>query len=750
MSYVLIVTESALGGGAVATPPQGNFYATPGFQLYRRGLVVQTVKRFRGLNNYIPLTQTTPDIAIDLLNVIVSSSGQLSKLRLPINLSPVVGANTGPFSFWDFQQAIGTRQVLSHFGSKFYYFTNDLANATLIEDNALNTAAWSFVEANNILFGANGSRMQKWTGSQWQQWGIVAPTAAPGFATVALPGGTPIVSIQGSSSTNTIAVVVNGPFNIAVGQNAVIGGTANYNGTYAVAQVFSLAGGQVEVFLTAAAPSNAIENAGTITPGAPNLLTGWSYGYAYKNSVTGHMSNISPTTPIFKPTGTIGQQLTAIAPTDTQVDTLVWFRDLDGGGDYFRLVEVNLATGALTLPNSGVNVASVASAGKFIILNDYDTTDGSLDQTIRGPHINNPPPQGTYTALAQGRIFVAGLVGAGADVVYSGYEQIVVGRPEESFPPNNRLHISAGAEAIAGLGPLHQGMVMYSNTGRMWMLRGAIEDITLNAPVAFSDVFEELPWTLGCLSHYTIAQTPYGLVWLAGDKTVQFWDGRSQPLDISAAVYPLLRNITPGTELLANGTYFNWLERDWYALTCATNGSLTPNTIIFWALDSQSQNIEVFVSNLTTNWLGVVSTSKLQRKLLMANAGRIAELPVRAVDANGLVNDFVTYPPTNGNLPAYWRSGYFGNDSPEQSKLFRWTRLIPDRGAASYEIQSRYVDDTNTIDAPRIAGPVAANPQRTPLNQRGFRASIEIDFPQKDVSCNVLELQLSFIGTSQR
>jgi hypothetical protein len=737
----------------VATPPQGNFYTTPGFQLYRRGLVVQTVKRFRGLNNYIPLTQTTPDIAIDLLNVIVSSSGQLSKLRLPINLSPTIGGvAAGPFSFWDFQQAIGTRQVLSHFGSKLYYFTNDLANSTLIEDNNLNVSAWSFVEANNILFGANGSRMQKWTGTAWQQWGIVAPTAVPSFSTVALPVGPAIQQIQGNTLANYIIVLVAVPpgFNIAANQIVTIAGTVHYNGVWTVASTASGPGNAVSIYLTAAAPSSVTEFVGTITANAPVLNFGWAYGYAYKNSVTGHLSNISPVTAIFKPSGTNGQQLTAVAPTDPQVDTLIWFRGLDGGGDYFRLAEVNLTTGALTLPNSGVQVASVISGGKYIILNDYDTPDSAVDQTIRGPLINNPPAQGTYVALAQGRIFVAGLAGALNDVIYSGYEQIVVGRPEESFPPNNRIHIQIGAESVVGLGPLHQGMVFFSNTGRMWMLRGAIEDITLAAPVAFSDQLEELPWTLGCLSHYSIAQTPYGLVWLAGDKTVQFWDGRSQPIDISSSVYPILRSITPGTEIQCNGTYFNWLEREWYALTCATNGSLTPNTIIFWALDSQSQNIEVFVSNLSTNWLGVVSTSKLQRKLLLSNQGRIAELPVRAVDQNGLVNDFVTYPATNGVLPAYWRSGYFGNDSPEQSKLFRWTRLVPDRGALAYEIQSRYVDDTNTIDAPRIAGPVIANQQRTPLNQRGFRASIEIDFPSKDVSCNVLELQLSYIGTSQR
>lgn len=125
-------------------------------------------------------------------------------------------------------------------------------------------------------------------------------------------------------------------------------------------------------------------------------------------------------------------------------------------------------------------------------------------------------------------------------------------------------------------------------------------------------------------------------------------------------------------------------------------------------------------------------------------------MPVRAVDQNGLVNDFVTYPPTSGQLAAYWRSGYFGNESPEQSKLFRWTRIVPDRGATAYQVQSRFVDDTFTIDNPNIVGPVPAKVQRTPLNVRGYRCSVEIDFPLTDAPFNVLELQLAYIGTSQR
>lgn len=663
------------------TQDQGGFYSTPAFEIFRRGLIVQTVKRFRGLNSYAPVTQIGPDIASDLLNVVISSSGLLCKLRIPVPLTSLLpsGVTLGPTSFWDFQQAVGTRNLLAFFGPTIWVFdsTNLSGPPALIETLAANASPWSAVTANNIWFGANGQRMQKFLGvsfqgvfpnatPQWQQWGINAPLVAPTL----------------------------GP-----------------------------------------------QTAGALSPS-----TGYQWGYSYKNSVTGHVGNVSPISVTTGAAAAKRFQVNAVASTDPQVDTIVWFRDLDGGGDFFRVAEVYLPTGTVTF-----NAATVAVVPGTQALSITDNTpDGSLDITTRAPFINNLPPQGTYTALAQGRVFVAGLPATPSDVVYSGYEQILIGRPEESFPLNNRIRMSIGAESVVGIGVLHSGPVFFSSTGRMWMLRGAIEDITLSAPVAFSEFLEELPWTLGCLSHYSIQSTPYGLVWLAGDKTVQFWDGKSEPVDISPPVYSLLRSITPGTERLCNATYFNWLERDWYALTCATGGAAAPNTILFFSMEKDSQQIDVFVSNLQADWLSTLTTPNLQRKLLLSHLGLIQEIPVISTDLGGITNDFTTYPPTNGVLRAYWRSGYFGNDQPEQSKMWRWSRIVTDGGVTSYQMQYRVVDDTNLIQAPAILGPVQAQGMRTPVNARGYRCSAEIDFPEADAPMNVLEMQMAYIGTSQR
>lgn len=650
----------------MATPTQnmGGFYSTPGFKLYQRGLITNTVQQFHGINAYVPLNQLTGDWAQDCLNVIVGSSGLLGKMRLPVQVSA-----EKVDSFWDFQQGTGVRQVLAHNGQAIFYLdpTNNFTR-TNIDTNLLNTGQWSFVEANNIMFGANGQRMMKWTGSKWQLWGIDKPAA----------------------------------------QAQYVGSTG-----------------------------------GTLSP-----ATGFQYKYAYKNSVTGHVGNASDASITTGPGSNLAFKVAAVASPDPQVDTLVWFRTLDGGGDFYRLAEVTLANGQVTF-NS--NTVTASSAGNLQIVDQ--TPDDALDLTTIAPLINNVPPQAKYCAVGQGRIFLAGLTGGPSTVVYSGYEQILLGRPEESFPQYNNLLLNIGADSIVGLGVLQIGVLMFSQANRIYFLRGQVEDITLAQPINFSETLEELPWTMGLLSHETVQSTPYGIVWLAGDKTVQFWNGASgEPVDISQNVYPLLREITPGTESQCISAYFNWIERDWYVLTCCTNGSQYPNRIFFFALDSKSSNIEIFVSDVFAQWIGTIEDANHQRKLYVSSlTGGLSWLPVSATDIGGIVQNQFRTPATNGAMKAYWRSGYFGTDQPQRSKMWRYVTLICDTSPISYKAQHRITNDVvYTLAQPQIIGPVQFPGARIGINMRANRYSCELDFPDNDTDMNVLELQVSRIDTSDR
>lgn len=664
----------------------GSFGSTPTFKLFQRGLEPRVIKRFHGLNAYKPLTSLPYDWAQDLLNVIVGSNGQLSKFRLPQPLSPVTAFPVGPQTLVDFQQANGLRQIFAIIGTQLGYYTND-------------------------------------------------GTSAPTIVSAAAPAN------AGPWSFGEVS-------NILIGVNGIR--TVKWTGTDLL---------NVGIAIPNIAPTVVIQ-AGALSPQ-------FGYLYAYSWKCSGNAPGLNGPSPIEVSTAspvsiTTGGplankqfQVTAAvpAPPDPQFDTIVWWRTVDGGGDLFRLAEVNINTGVVTF-----NAATVMASGAIPYIQIIDNTPDlplvpngpALDETTRAPLLNNPPIQGKYLTIGQGRTIIMNLVGAPQDAIYSGYERILVGNPPECFPPNNRLRLSIGAESIAGGGIIQAGVVMFSNADRMYMLRGQMEDITDTAPVQFTQYLIEQPWKLGCMSHQTIQATPYGLVWLAGDKTVQLFDGYSQPQDISSPVYSILRNITKGSETNCVSAYFNWLDRDWYVLLVPYNGAITPNRAIIWGLEKDTQQIDIFISTIPMDGIASILSSQNQRRLIMGRAGQLFNLPINT-DTTGGIADLTIIPATNGQLQAYWNGGYAGNDSPQRSEMFRWNRLITDQPAAAWQMMVQLVDDDlNPLTAPKIIGPIKLTTSKLAINQRAKRMSTLIQFPVQDVSANVMELQINSIPTSDR
>jgi len=739
-----------------------SFYSTPAFELFRRGLTTQTVKRFRGIDAFAALTSVGPDTAIDCLNVLIPGWGGVSKFRLPVTLGAAAVGASGPLQFFDFQQGNGTRQVVASFpDNSLRYFTwnadnNTLANAVLIEQGASDAAPWSMVEANNLLFMANGVKMVKWTGAALQNTGIAAPLLPPVTASIAAPGAVALLAANSVINQGpTTEVFTQAPFGAKTGQQVTIAGNsqAAFNGTFTVtgdARPFLGGGNGVLFYINVPGVTDGrAGNGGTVTPVGVLPVTGWEYGYAYKNAVTGHVGNVSPATAQVIPAAAQSVQLTAVAPADPQDDTIVWFRTLDGGGDLFRLCEVNLATGATILATGGVNVLSVISGGKFIVLNDNVTPDSALDTSTQGPLIHNLPPVGKYLAVGQSRVFIFNLIGASNQIAYSGYEQIVYpgARPEEAYPPFNKLRLQIGAEQINGGGVMQNGVVAFSATKKMYMLRGQVEDISLSAPVAFSAFLIELPWNVGTMCHDSIQSTPYGLLFWATDRTVMRFDGYTTLDDVSQPVYPILRRATAGQEANAKSAYFNWLERDWYGLTFAIDGSVSNNYTILWALQ-KSGEVDIFPINIQMDSLMTLTTPQFQRILAIAQGGVLKNLPV-AQDTTGGVADLSIIPATANLLPAYWRGGYFGNDSPQRSKMYKRGMAVTDN--QGFSVTTRLVDNnTGTINNPKLLAKKPINGSVFSIGQRAARCSIEIGFPDKDVSANLLELSVGAIATSDR
>jgi hypothetical protein len=167
----------------------------------------------------------------------------------------------------------------------------------------------------------------------------------------------------------------------------------------------------------------------------------WIYAYAYKNSVTGHVSTASPlSTPIVL--GADNQVvLQGPGSTDAQVDTIVLYRTLQGGSLLFWMAE----TPAPTPAGSTWTYHSTqqdADLNKLIVAQINDS--------------NDPPPAG-LTALQYNAGRVWGFVVN--TLVYTNGPNTTSGNGNDSWPPlNNFPYPAAGSY----LWPTSIGLVVFT------------------------------------------------------------------------------------------------------------------------------------------------------------------------------------------------------------------------------------------------------------------------------------------------
>jgi hypothetical protein len=304
-----------------------------------------------------------------------------------------------------------------------------------------------------------------------------------------------------------------------------------------------------------------------------------------------------------------------------------------------------------------------------------------------------------------------------------------------------------GADDIRGGGAIANGLVIFSRSNQMFILRGILQDVTVDAPVQLSAFLQPLPWSQGCFSHYSIAETPQGLVWLASDKTIQIYDGQNPPQSLSTYINPILRRITAGTEDNARGEFFNYLEREWYVLTVAIDNSATNNLMIVIDLDPDAEsNSGIFISDIEADDVGTVEDASGNRSLIIAAAGLLKQFISLSDTVNG-ISDPITA--TAGEMNAYYRTSPFGGEAPGMMKIFRFAHVVTDQ--SDFHIQTRLITEAEDFRNPTL-GLMEALPDggRYPVNLKGRRLMFEIQFPHTDVSANLLELSSSYIPLSER
>lgn len=697
------------------------------------------IKTFRGLRQFLSRVSLSPQYAEDCRNVIVSRSGGLEKFRLPTAFTALIGGigSTGVIRpFIDYQQS-GVRQIFAVIGSRLVFWDSTLT-PTVIEDNILNAGStMDVIEANNELYGVNISRSFKWLGNVLllQNWGITAPPAP----VVVILGG--IIDTLANSGavrlTGTVTIKTTTPHNfdaadVTAGVSVTVAGVSvgatNFNGTFVIASVPD------NLHITyVQAGADETQGAGTLTMSSGfAIATFREWAISYGNSQDGGESSIGPGAKLGPVAVATGYKVIAPVPADSQVTHYFVYNSQDGGGDKF-------------LNNDAV--AGTVIAKNYIDVHD----DNNLQNNIVPQLINAPPLLGRYLSKFQDRIFIFNLVGASHDIIYSGYEKIARGVPAQCFPPNNRLRLAIGADDIRGGGVIQAGVVAFSKSNEMFMFRGIVEDITTTDPVVFSAFLEQLPWSEGLMSHYTCASTPFGLAYVASDRTVKIFDGTNKPKDISGGVYPLMSRITNGAEESVIGHYFNWLEREWYCLLLPIDGATTPNLILFFDLDADD-NFGAFPLYQSADFISTIEDVTGRRHLIISNAGQLFELKVTSLTQGGVsVNPSRNADPL-AVLSAFWRGGYYGNDTPQTKRMWRNGRLVTDQdGAAGFRVQWRLIDDEKwTVKSPLIQDAALYLNGKFSVARAGTRLGLQIIFPDADMDAAVLELQMRSIPMSDK
>lgn len=376
----------------------------------------------------------------------------------------------------------------------------------------------------------------------------------------------------------------------------------------------------------------------TASAGSITLITGRTYAASYRNSLTGHWSDLG----LFSgsTSAITSKQVSVSVPYhgDPQVDLIAVLGTLDGN-DTTTLYVINYipnlpaSAGASTtyidnMPDSTLVTQNIASE-----LDDFGFIHGAEDNSVPFIGLNFPTKY-------RGRIFAANQTtlyfSKNLDEVTTS-TGLVVGRFEEAWPATNTLDVSTQRESIRGLQT--DGDVLYIGTERhIWRLSG-------DAPSNFSKpeiVFNEVGILNQDVWQIVFAEgRPLGMIWITPDRRV-IMSNFGNYEDIGTPIQDLLNTINPAAISTAWGGFFSEGAYDIYILAIPTGSNTTPDT--FCVLDLRSQRWSVWIptdlfsagmfninASGTPQWLMASSTGKMYQFTSTATQDRVSDTPVAII-----------------------------------------------------------------------------------------------------------------------
>ena len=315
----------------------------------------------------------------------------------------------------------------------------------------------------------------------------------------------------------------------------------------------------------------AVANGGA---GSITLVSGRKYTYAYKSSVTGHISDIAPFSASTGPITTDDIDLSGItAASDTQVDRKIVLATADGGDEtlLYELVDLPNATTTYTddIPEEVLLTRNI-----YLEVDDFGREFGLAE--------NDPPPNGDFPIKHRGRLYMAVgqlLYFSKAIDELATSTGIIAGRWEEAWPGDYFIDVSEGAETIRGL--LSDGQVLYIGTERRVMrLFGDGPDTFSKPEIAFNDV--------GVLNQDVWQPvfregSPIGVMWLTPDLRLVMSDMNSY-VNVGTPVQDVLDSLNLTHASKAWARYVGIGEYNLYVLAIPTGANTEPDTLVVYDL----------------------------------------------------------------------------------------------------------------------------------------------------------------------
>lgn len=349
---------------------------------------------------------------------------------------------------------------------------------------------------------------------------------------------------------------------------------------------------------------------GADVAGAVTLTLGRIYTYAFRNPVTGHVSDIAPFSNTTGAKSARNIPLSGIGvSTDPQATRKVILATSDGGdlSTLYLLAEIDNATTTLT-----DNVAEIDLLTRDIYL---ETSSDGFEVGVT----DNTPPLGATTLPTKhrGRLYMC----SGQQLVFSKSLSDVITSTgtvtsvyEEAWPANNYFDISAGAEAPRAL--LSDGQVLYIGTERaIHRLFGSGPDDFDEPDILFNDVgvLNQEVW-VKCF----LEGSPIGTCWLTPDNRVFASDFNSYK-DIGYDVQTTLNSINSTVAAtVACATFVAQPGLDLYILAIPTGSNVYCDTLLVFDLRRKSW-VTWTLTDQVTSMLGIVSSTGIPKILFGAS-----------------------------------------------------------------------------------------------------------------------------------